>query len=87
MSSVPHTDRAGVVTANVLLVVRKALLAWLNGDDLDFTFVRAEIAAILRDEFHDATRQAITEIRLAEPDEPPALSCRHEPEPKLNRRP
>ena len=48
MSSVPHTDRAGVITANVLLVVRKALLAWLNGDDLDFTFVRAEIADLAR---------------------------------------
>jgi len=48
---------------------------------------RVRFVDLLRDEFHDATRQAISEIRLDEPNEPPVLSCRNEPETNLNRRP
>jgi hypothetical protein len=50
------TDRASVVTNTIVRIIR------VHGD-ID-VHVRREIAAILREEFDDVARTALTEIRL-----------------------
>jgi hypothetical protein len=52
-------DRAAVATTAILQIVRKALLAWLNGGQCNMASTRAEIQALLRDEFARETRNQI----------------------------
>ena len=56
-------DRAAVTTTAILQIVRKALLAWLNGGQCNMASTRAEIQALLRDEFSDVAREAHNQIR------------------------
>lgn len=57
------TDRAAVVTTAILQIVRRALLARIDGDDADLTATRGEIETLLRDEFSGVARTAANEIR------------------------
>ena len=52
------TDRAAVVTTAILQIVRRALLARIDGDDADLTATRGEIETLLRDEFSGVARTA-----------------------------
>jgi uncharacterized protein (DUF2267 family) len=56
-------DRAAVVTGAVLHIVRRALLEWLDGDDVSFAAARTEVETLLRAEFHDIARTTLNEIR------------------------
>lgn len=55
-------DRAVVVTTAILQVVRETLIAWLRHDHADTAAMRADIEEILRDEFADAERHAVSDI-------------------------
>jgi hypothetical protein len=44
-------DRAAVVTASILRIVRRALRDWIDGDGADFAATRGEIETLLRSEF------------------------------------
>jgi len=48
----------------ILQIVRGVLTAWLHGERADMAGARAEIEALLRDEFGDAARSTLNEIRL-----------------------
>jgi hypothetical protein len=56
-------DRAAVVTTAVLQIIRKALLAWLDGGQRNVANTRAEIQILLCDEFSDVARETRNEIR------------------------
>jgi hypothetical protein len=56
-------DRAAVVTTKVLQIGRRVLTAWLHRERADMAGARAEIAALLRDEFHDVALTTMNEIR------------------------
>jgi hypothetical protein len=64
--SAPNTDRAAVVTTSILLVTRRALRGWLHRDRVDLAAVRAEIEAMLRDEFTNIAQTTRDEIRESE---------------------
>ena len=57
-------DRAAVVAPAILQIVRGVLTAWLHGERADMAGARAEIEALLRDEFGDTARTTLNEIRL-----------------------
>ena len=57
------TDRAAAVTTAILQALRKALLAWLDGNHPDMAGTRAEIQSLLRDEFADVARETLNQIR------------------------
>ena len=54
-------DRAAVVTAAAIQILERALLA-----GADTATARGELEALLRDEFADVARQAVSEIREGE---------------------
>jgi hypothetical protein len=56
-------DRAAVVTTAILQSIRKALLAWLDGDRPDIASLRIKIQTLLRDEFADVARETLNQIR------------------------
>ena len=56
-------DRAAVTTTAILQIVRKALLAWLDGGQRNMAGTRAEIQTLLRDEFADVARETRNQIR------------------------
>lgn len=55
-------DRATVVTTAILQIVTRAFR--VGGSEADLADVRAEITALLRDEFDDIQRQTRDDIRL-----------------------
>jgi len=59
-------DRAAVVTTAVVQVLGNVLLDWWHRDGTDWAAARAEIEAILRDEFHAIARTTRDEIRLTD---------------------
>lgn len=59
-------DRAAVVTTTVIAIVVNALGAWLHGEPVTLTDVRAQIEDLLRDEFADIKREAAGERFLAD---------------------
>ena len=48
-------DRATAVTTAIIQIVDTALLNWFHGDDAGLTAVRAEIEALLRQNFTTST--------------------------------
>ena len=54
-------DRAAVVTVGIIQILAAALRRWNAGDLAALASVRAEIAAMLRDEFSDVARQTMTD--------------------------
>jgi hypothetical protein len=57
-------DRADVVATSILLIVATAQCGWLADGDISIADVRAEIAALLREEFYDIATETRNEIRL-----------------------
>ena len=57
------TDRASVVTAAILQIVRRELTAWLDHDTADMVSARTAIEALLRDEFVNTAHTTLNEIR------------------------
>ena len=65
VSTPNHTrDRAAIVTTAILRIVQEALRAWLYRGDAAMPSARAEIEAVLRDEFADVARMTRDEIRI-----------------------
>jgi hypothetical protein len=57
-------DRASVVAASITLIVASALRKWhATGDLATLADVRAEITAMLREEFRGVAQQTLSEIR------------------------
>lgn len=59
-----NDDRAAIVAAAILQIIKRALLDWIDGDGADLATVRGEIELLLRDEFNRNERT------------PPALDSR-----------
>jgi hypothetical protein len=59
-------DRAAVVSTTVIAIVVNALRAWLHGEPVTLTAVRAQIENLLRDEFADIKREAAGERFLSD---------------------
>lgn len=60
-------DRAAIVAATVVAIIRGALLAWLEHDNADdIAAARAEVETLLRGEFVDAQRQVMIDRELAD---------------------
>lgn len=59
-------DRAAVAATAIVQIIATALRAWFHGDRADFAAVRVAIETLLRDEFHEITRQVRDETRLAD---------------------
>jgi hypothetical protein len=57
-------DRAAVVTAAILQMVRGELTAWQHREHVDMAGLRNSITSLLRDEFNDVARKILNEIRL-----------------------
>lgn len=70
-------DRAGVVATSILLIVATAQRGWMAGDEISVADVRAEIAALLRDEFSDTQYTTLCEIRLEDDSAPAAVAGNH----------
>ena len=56
-------DRAAAVTRAILLIFSTAVHRWFSGQPLGLSAVRAEIEAVLREEFADIARMTRDEIR------------------------
>ena len=56
-------DRATVVTATIVQVFKRSLLAWFDHGDANVTAARRELEAILRDEIAEVARETLNQIR------------------------
>jgi hypothetical protein len=54
-------DRATVTTTTILLIIKQALLARLERNDVDLAAMRSPIEALLREEFFDVQCQAVAD--------------------------
>jgi len=59
-------DRAAITTTAVIQTIVTALRARLDDPNAILTSVRPEIETLLRNEFHDISRQVHDEIRLVD---------------------